>query len=300
MSFLAFILIFASTVLHASWNLLAKKNTMTVPFYTVICASACICWLHVQFWTPIRVMSLPISFWLLLAASIASDLIYCLGLLGTYKYLEMSTAYPVMRSLPILLTVLLTACLGLGDKLTPTALFGMVVVFAGCLLMPLNRIEDFSVKNYLNKKMGFVLLAACGTTGYTLCDKQVTKVLEETLPQIPAAIRTMTYYSTRTITLTSTLLVIIAATPKNRTILANYVRNRDWSPVLAGLFASATYILVLYAMNFVTNVSYVQVFRQLGLPIGMALGIIILKEKCTATKLAGIVLILAGLVLTVL
>ena len=82
--------------------------------------------------------------------------------------------------------------------------------------------------------------------------------------------------------------------------LTNYIRNRDWSPVLAGLFASATYILVLFAMNFVTNVSYVQVFRQLGLPIGMALGIIILKEKCTATKLAGIVLILAGLVLTIL
>ena len=103
--------------------------------------------------------------------------------------------------------------------------------------------------------MGFVLLAACGTTGYTLCDKQALKVLEETLPQISAAIRTMTYYSTRTITLTSTLLVIIAATPKNRTILTNYIRNRDWSPVLAGLFASATYILVLFIWA-VTN-SYV-------------------------------------------
>ena len=66
------------------------------------------------------------------------------------------------------------------------------------------------------------------------------------------------------------------------------------------MFASLTYILVLIAMNFVTNVSYVQVFRQIGLILGLAMGIFILKEKCTVTKVVGVALILIGLALTVI
>ena len=61
-----------------------------------------------------------------------------------------------------------------------------------------------------------------------------------------------------------------------------------------------TYILVLLAMNYVSNVSYVQGLRQLGLVIGMPEGVLILKERCTLTRVVGITLIVSGLVLTVL
>ena len=44
----------------------------------------------------------------------------------------------------------------------------------------------------------------------------------------------------------------------------------------------------------------VQGFRQLGLVIGMLEGILILKERCTLTRVVGITLIVSGLVLTVL
>ena len=77
-------------------------------------------------------------------------------------------------------------------------------------------------------------------------------------------------------------------------------KERNYTPLLAGVFAGVTYILVLLAMNHVDNVSYVQVFRQLGLPIGMAAGVLILKERCTVTKTVGILLILLGLALSVL
>ena len=70
--------------------------------------------------------------------------------------------------------------------------------------------------------------------------------------------------------------------------------------LLAGFFASLCYSLVLVAMNYVTNVSYVQVFRQLGLPIGMGLGVLILKEHCTWTKVIGVILILSGLAISVI
>ena len=68
----------------------------------------------------------------------------------------------------------------------------------------------------------------------------------------------------------------------------------------AGICASMTYVLVLLAMNYVSNVSFVQVFRQLGLPLGMLGGMVVLKEKVPPIKWAGVALIVAGLALTVL
>ncbi|MGN0871583.1 MAG: hypothetical protein ACI4UV_10390, partial [Victivallales bacterium] len=66
-------------------------------------------------------------------------------------------------------------------------------------------------------------------------------------------------------------------------------------PYLAGFFAGLAYLLVLVAMGYVTNVSYIQAFRQLSLPVGLLLGILILKERATFQKIAGLALILAGL-----
>ncbi len=87
---------------------------------------------------------------------------------------------------------------------------------------------------------------------------------------------------------------------KDRAILKDLLRERSWHPYLAGLFAGLAYVLVLVAMNYVTNVSYVQVFRQMGLPVGMVAGILFLKERCSLPKFIGVLLILLGLLLTVI
>ena len=53
MNITAFFLIVFSAILHASWNLVAKRSKMTLSFYTMICCTACLFWIHVQFWTPV-------------------------------------------------------------------------------------------------------------------------------------------------------------------------------------------------------------------------------------------------------
>lgn len=304
MSLLAFILIVLSAGFHATWNLLAKKTTMTFPFYAIICTTSCLMWLHVQLWTPVPIWNLPVSFWLCIVFTVSSDVLYCCGLIHAYRCLDMSTAYPMMRSLPLLLTAVITTACGLGKPLTYLAMFGMFVVFCGCMSMPMKKFSDFDIRNYFTWNMFFVLVTACGTTGYTIFDSQGQKEIMEYLTanqfQISKPVVSMSYYSTRGIFLSSTLLLISMSLKEQRQILFNYVKNRDWVPVAAGVFASLTYILVLIAMTMVTNVSYVQVFRQLGLIFGVTMGVVILKEKCTATKIVGVALILIGLVLTVL
>lgn len=300
MSIIAFVLIVVSAVLHASWNLMAKKSTMSMPFYAVICSTSALLWLHVQFWTPINILDLPGTFWLYLAGSVASDVLYCFGLVLAYRTMEMSTVYPVMRSLPLLMTALLTAVLGWGKPLTPVAILGMTIVFCGCMTMPLKKFGEFSLKNYFNRNFLFTLVVALGTTGYTMFDSQSQSAIREAVSGISKPVVSLTYYSTRGLALSSALWLIILFRPEDRMAARNYWKNRNLLPVFAGLAASMCYVLVLIAMNYVTNVSYVQAFRQIGLVLGMMGGFFFLKEKCTLTKIVGIVLILSGLAITII
>ena len=300
MSFTAFFLLLLSVTFHASWNLVAKKSTTTIAFYTVICMTSALCWLHLQFWTPVNVLGLPGKYYLFMVCSVLSDLIYCCGLVRAYRTMEMSTAYPMMRSLPLLLTAALTTLLGWGKPLTAMALAGMAVVFAGCLMMPLNDFKNFKISNYINSHLLFILLVACGTTGYTVFDSQAQQIMRSELPNISKPVMALTYYSSRGIMLTLTLFTTVFLLKSERANLKRLIAERNWTPVLAGLFATFSYGLVLIAMNYVSNVSYVQVFRQLGLLVGVAGGILILKERCSAPKITGSLLIVTGLIMTVL
>lgn len=300
MSLFAFVLIVCSAFMHASWNLLAKRSVMSVAFYTAICMTAMTLWLHVQFWTPVKVADLPGIFWIYLLCSVLFDMCYCFGLKYAYRTMEMSTAYPMMRALPLLMTAIVVAATGWGAPLTPLAIIGMVVVFIGCLMMPLPDFASFKLKNYLNRQMFFIFLVACGTTGYTILDSQSQAVLRTFIPQISKPVLSVTFYSTRGIVLSSLLLSVVMMLPGERKNFLQIFKERNLMPVWAGVFASLTYTSVLLAMNYVSNVAYVQVFRQLGLIFAAAGGIFILKEHCHLPKIAGIILILSGLVITVL
>ena len=149
--------------------------------------------------------------------------------------------------------------------------------------------------------MFFVLLTACSTTGYTVCDSLSQSVLKRAVGgmEIPWAVQSVTYHSTREMMLSLILILITILVPGQRKNLSEMWKTCKWAPFAAGLFASLTYVLVLIAMNYVTNVSYVQVFRQVGLIIGLLAGMFILKEKGALPKYIGVLLIVGGLVLSV-
>lgn len=300
MTFAAFILIVLSAMCHASWNLLAKKNHMSIPYYTLICSTGAFLWSHSILWTPVQVSALPMAFWGFIVCTVLSDLLYCTGLVASYKRMEMATAYPAMRALPIVLTALLTSLAGWGTPLSWMAKTGFAIVFFGSMLMPLNKFSDFKLSNYLNRNIFFIFLTACGTTGYTVFDSRAQAILTRTNPDVSAITRSITYYTVRDFVLASALWLLVLLYRPCHKELATLWKERNYTPFLAGCFAGVTYILVLLAMTQVNNVSYVQVFRQLGLPIGMAAGVLILKERCTMTKAVGITLILLGLAFSVL
>ena len=300
MSLSAFGLILLSIFLHVGWNLISKKSQPSAAFYLLTSVTAFLMFFPCVFFAGIDWSALGGRFWFFVLVSVAFEILYFTGLFKTYRSADISLAYPMIRALPLLFIALLTTVLGLGAPLSLAAITGMVVVFAGCLLMPLTDLTHFRWQNYLNKDILFVILVALGTTGYTIFDSQAIRTITENVSGISKPMISLTYYATRVITLTITLWCLVLLSPAGRAVVRDVWIRRDRLAVYAGLFASCSYVLVLLSMGYVTNVSFVQVFRQMGMLIGVALGIFLLKEKCTLPKIIGVTLIVLGLILTVL
>lgn len=296
---LAIVLITASAGLHATWNAIAKKSGASIAFYATLGLIGMAWSLSVQFFSPLRYLSQPSAFYAWLAAMLASEFLNAFGLRSAYRALDMSVAYPMMRSIPILLLTAATAAFGLGSPLSARSAAGMCLVFLGCVMIPLRRFSDFKPSRYLDRSFGYILLVALGTTGYTLCDSQAQKAMAEGAAAAGIAVSrpllALTYYSFRAMTLTPALWLAVALGRGTRAEAAELWRNRSWTPLAAGCCSSLTYVLVLMAMNFVSNVAYVQAFRQIGLLFGLVEAVFVLKERCAAPKVAGTALILAGL-----
>ena len=299
MSITAFVLIFLSAGLHASWNLIAKRSHMNIAFYSLLDVVAVLMGAWIWFRLPLNVSTLDPAFYIAVAGSALGEMIYCIGLIMAYRRMDMSAAYPMMRSLPLIFTALFTALLGVGKPLSVATQIGMATVFVGCMVMPLDKFSDFRLSNYLDKKIVFVLMAALGTTVYTICDSEAQRVMGSCAPKVSETMISCTYYELRHLMVLLPIGTLTLALPSGRSDAAALFRGGIGAAVLAGILSGLTYMLVLLAMNHVSNVSYVQAFRQLGLVIGMLEGFFILKERCTLTRILGIVLIVSGLVMTV-
>lgn len=301
---LAFLLVLGSAGLHATWNLIAKKSGASLAFYGMLALVGFLWSSGVHFFTPLQFLEMPPAFFAWLAGMAAAEMAYAVGLHLSYRTLDMSVAYPMMRSLPLLFLAAITSVFGFGKPLEPHALAGMAMVFAGCLAIPLRSFSDFRPSLYFNRNFVFILLVALGTTGYTLCDSQAQHVMRAAAEADGVAVSrpllSLTYYSFRATALCAVLWTVVLCSRRSRADAAELWRRRSPMPFIAGLCSSTTYILVLVAMNFASNVSYIQAFRQVGLLFGLAEAVFFLKERCTAPKLLGTLLILAGLAVSVL
>ena len=298
MTLSAFWLILLSIFLHVGWNLISKKSQPTAAFYLLTSVTSFLLYFPCVFFAGIDWGALGGKFWCFVFLSIASEILYFIGLFKTYRSADISLAYPMVRALPVLLVAGVTTLFGIGKPLNGAAVAGIFIVFAGCLLMPLQKFSQFSWRNYMTPVLGYMILAACGTTGYTIFDGLlIPQILAHTKGSHLAA--TGAFISLLELGITMGLSIYVFTVKSERESLKQLL-FRSWTPHICGICSSSAYILVVLAMPLVSNVSYVQAFRQMSLPLGVAAGIFILKEKCPPVRLAGVGAIVAGLVIAAL
>ena len=284
--------------MHAGWNFISKRRNPSLAFFFLTAVFAALTISPILFIHREVLRLLPTAVWGLVFATGIAQMIYFFGLAGAYRRGDISLAYPLARALPVLFVAVISLLLGNGGQIGGIGLLGMVLITAGCIILPLPHFQKLRLHNYQDTVILMALVAAVGTTGYTLIDDQALRQMRAVIPLDNSQI-TLLFIALQT---SSTALMLGLATlfsPGERRQLRQISQNRSlaFTSLLTGVVIMATYGLVLAAMAYVTNVSYVAAFRQLSIPIGAVLGLTLQHEPRYLPKLAGIVVVSLGLVL---
>lgn len=305
MSLTAFILIVLSIAMHSLWHFLSKSSGKpSFAFFGIFSFSIFCVVLPIALCSNL-LFKVPFDIFKYAILGGLSGVICDIGLMYAYKYSDISLAYPMARALPVFFTLLITSVCGWGKELNLLTWIGMMIIFGGCMAMAFsNSKHHITAKekaSFIRKALPGILLAAIGTTGYTISDSfginAMMKFAEGTNKFLAAG----TYSCMREISATVTLLSMAFITMFVKKDKETFISlAKSYHPYVAGIFAAGAYLLVLIAMSQVTNVSFVQAFRQLSLPFSAFLGWYFLKEKITLTRKIALFMILAGLILCVI
>jgi len=293
----AIIIVIISAFIHALWNLVGKRESPSPGFFLQATVLGCLCLVPVVFVHLGVVRVFPGRVWWLLVGTGLCQAAYYTGLAGAYRCGHLSVAYPLARSLPVIMVAVVSALLGHGKQFGGAVIVGFGLIVVGGMVLPIDRLSEWKLRDYLHASTLFALLAAAGTTGYSIIDDAALRLLRAN-PNVHVGRAWLTLVYTLLEGLSSTVwLAVMMRVMRGINGSAKPRHYKLSSVAFAGIGIYLAYSLVLLAMTFATNVSYIVAFRQLSIPIGAALGMTVLREPRDPAKLLGIAIMLAGLLM---
>ena len=266
MTELALLLVLTAAVLHATWNLLAKRASGGIAFLWLFCLISAV------IYAPVAVAVLWIQQpemgwwqWGAVAGTLVLHTAYYIVLQRGYRLGDLSLVYPLARGTgPLLSTV--AAIVLLGERPTPLALLGALLI-VGCVFViagggSAGSRDEVKVRWALRYGLWCGVLIAA----YTLWDKQAVAVL-----LIPPLLLDWFNNLGRTVLLTPLAL-------RHWGEVKDHWRRHRLEAVGIAILSPLSYILVLTAMTF-TPVSYVAPAREVSILLGTLLGTRLLAEQ---------------------
>lgn len=294
----AIALLVVSAVVHAVWNMIGKRENPTPVFFLQASAVGALCLLPVVAAHLPTLPQIPQRVWLLLGATGLCQAVYYCGLAGAYRSGHLSVAYPLARSMPVIMVAVVSLMMGKEKALTPAAIAGMGLIAMGSLALPVDKLSEWKLRDYLHPATLFALMAAVGTCGYSVVDDSALRLLRSTQEiQTGRVFLTLIYAFFEGVSAVVWMCLFVLVGRRRCEPQAKQPVSGWGSAALAGVGISFAYALVLLAMTYARDVSYVVAFRQLSIPMGAALGMSVLHEPCNKMKLLGISVMLVGLVL---
>lgn len=272
MSITAVLLILTSAILHAVWNLLAKRagagGAVFVWLFTA-CSTALLWPLALA----VYVIQKPQIEWRgfgFMCGTTALHLLYFIVLQRGYKVGDLSLVYPLARGLgPTLSTIL--AVTVLGERPTFTTIAGLILVVSGVVLLTWRgRSTESDEKTRAAIRWGILCGICIGT--YSVWDKYA--VSEVNIP--PVLLELFTGFG-----------ICLMLTPHawtQRDNVRSIWKSHRWEVIGVAILAPASYILILSAMSF-TPLSSVAPSREISILIGAVLGTRFLGERHTVRRL---------------
>lgn len=280
MNLFALGLVVVGAVLHALWNILAKRAASGPLFVWTYSAVSTVLYLPLVVWA---LGSFPVAWTpraiIVVLASGALHLGYSLSLQGGYRRADLSTIYPIARGAGPLLSVS-GAVLFLGEPLAFSTAVGAALVIGGVFLV---GFTGRSTAKAFWPGVAWGVLTGTFIAAYTLNDGAAVRRLA-----IPPIL--IDYFGNLV-----RLLMLTPVAMRRRNDLWAELATWGRSAVGVGVIAPIPYILSLYAMT-LAPISLVAPAREMSMMVGVVFGWLFLKERAAASRFVGAALILAGVI----
>jgi drug/metabolite transporter (DMT)-like permease len=284
-------MVLLSAVLHAGWNVVAKRNDQPTAFLFLLTAATLLLALALAPLYPMHVFSGQLGV-LLLTSCMFHGLSFIV-LARAYEAGDLSLVYPIARSTPAV--VPLFAVPLLGEHISPVGAAGIGLTLAGMWLVQTGGAVRWAALRAPAALWAYLMLLM--TAGFSLVDKRAMSLLSHVPWQSPLP-RALVFYLLQT----AGACVICAPYAIKRTGLIRMRSVVRAHGVLVAGAASATllsYVLVLEALR-TAPVSYVVAVRQCSVLFAVAFAVWALSERPSRARMTGTLGTIAGVVLIAL
>jgi uncharacterized membrane protein len=275
-------LVLISAVMHATWNVLAKRSADPLAFLFAISAVGLAIYalpVAVVF-ADVGVSTRVVPF---LLVSGALEVVYVVFLAAAYRNGALSLTYPIARGTGVVLVPLLAIPL-LDEQPTVIALAGIATILLGFVTISVLGARDRVSEEIAHGRRGmlFALLTGFTIASYSLVDKAGVQHANA-LVYVYGLIGLQTLF----------LLPYIVAR-KRSAVARAWSTNRN-AIVAGGVLHIGTYLIVLAAMKVSgSQIGYIVPLRETSIVFATILGVVMLKERIGAIRIAGSLLIGMG------
>ncbi|MGO3153709.1 MAG: EamA family transporter [Galactobacter sp.] len=291
----ALAMVLTAAVLHAVWNLAAKRVSGD--------GFAFVWWYNlfsVVLWLPVGLAmlwqggfaQLGTLVWAALVSGVI-HIVYQLSLQTGYAKADLNVVYPVARGVGPLLSMIV-AVLVLGERPGVQGLVGGVVILAGIAVITTgagasaSRTGGTGAQGRMRSGLAWGAFTGAAIAGYTLWDDHSMASLG--LLPVPYFVMCCVW---QTLLMTPALPRATGHRP-----LVPVLRRNWWQVLVVAAASPLAYILVLQAMR-TTDVSLVAPARETSIVIGALLGWLLFKEARPGRRLLGAAVVLTGIALIV-
>lgn len=282
----ALALVLVAALLHAVWNIVAKKAGGDQRFALLTALMVAVLWAPVALvFGVLEAHRFGWLEWGVLAASAFVHVLYYTVLLRGYRESDLTVVYPVARgSGPLLASV--GAVLLLGERLSLTGLLGVLAVVAGILLIAggtslWRRVQDARHRARSLAGLRWGVLTGALIAAYTVIDGYAVKVLligPVIVDYVGNVLR----------------VPMLAHAALRDTAAFRQACREQWRHALVvAVLSPLAYVLVLYAVT-LAPVSHVAPAREVSMLFAALIGGRLLGEGDRGSRIAGAVAIAVG------
>lgn len=279
-------LVILAGLIHAIWNIAAKKAGGDARFATFTGLLMALIWAPLGIWLGWDALPTWGSVeWSFVAASGILHVLYYVTLLRGYRKADLTVVYPLARGSGPLLSSLV-AILVLGEQITAFGAVGIVAVVAGVFFVAggpglFRAAHDPAKQPGIRKGMLYGLLTGAFIASYTVVDGYAVKIV------LMSPIL-LDYYGNFV-----RLLFLVPTVLRDRATAARHWREQWRYALLVATISPIGYVLVLYAMK-AAPLSHVAPAREVSMLFAALIGGQLLGEGDRLARIAGATLIAFG------